>query len=109
MTTTKHTKTATRTTGAQVFLPLDKLKKSPVNVRKTPHGEVTLSALTASIVAKGILQNLTVAPERDLGGSETGPVRRVDDVIGAQGRFVGLGHGNLLRPMNGHGIMGPGG
>lgn len=58
--------------GAVLFIPLNKLKKSPKNARKTPHGETEIEALAASIAVKGLLQNLVVEPERDTDGSETG-------------------------------------
>jgi ParB family chromosome partitioning protein len=51
--------------GAEVFIPLHKLKKSPKNARKTPHSEAAIEAYAASIAAKGILQNLVVEPELD--------------------------------------------
>lgn len=50
-------------TGAEIAVPLNKLKKSPRNARKTPHGEAAIEALAASIQAKGMLQNLVVEPE----------------------------------------------
>ena len=58
--------------GAEVFVPLNKLKKSPKNARKTPHGEAEIEALAASIAVKGLLQNLVVEPERNADGGETG-------------------------------------
>ncbi|MBI2715686.1 MAG: ParB/RepB/Spo0J family partition protein [Rhizobiales bacterium] len=58
--------------GAVLFIPLNKLKKSPKNARKTPHGEAEIEALAASIAVKGLLQNLVVEPERDPDGAETG-------------------------------------
>jgi ParB family transcriptional regulator, chromosome partitioning protein len=58
--------------GSTVFIPLHRLKKSPKNVRKTPHPKADIEALAASIAAKGLLQNLVVEPERDGEGSETG-------------------------------------
>lgn len=58
--------------GSEVFIPLNKLRKSPRNARKTPHSEAAIEALAASIDAKGMLQNLVVEPERDADGSETG-------------------------------------
>ncbi|MBZ9803394.1 ParB/RepB/Spo0J family partition protein [Mesorhizobium sp. ES1-6] len=73
---TIHAKSAETTTagesGTEVFIPLNKLKKSPRNARKTPHSEATIEAYAASIAAKGILQNLVVEPERDGEGDETG-------------------------------------
>jgi ParB family chromosome partitioning protein len=58
--------------GTQVFIPLAFLAKSPDNVRKMPHSEASIEAYAASIAAKGILQNLVVAPEFDYDGTETG-------------------------------------
>lgn len=59
-------------TGAEVFIPLNKLKKHPNNARKTPHSEASIEAKAASIHAKGILQNLVVEPELDAEGAATG-------------------------------------
>ena len=58
--------------GNVIFVPLNRLKKSPRNARKTPHSEAEIEALAASIAAKGLLQNLVVEPERDDQGHETG-------------------------------------
>ena len=58
--------------GTERFIPLNKLKKSPKNARKTPHSEASIEAYAASIAAKGILQNLVVEPELDAGGAATG-------------------------------------
>jgi ParB family chromosome partitioning protein len=58
--------------GTEVFIPLNKLKKSAKNARKTPHSEAAIEAYAASIAAKGILQNLVVEPELDGDGSATG-------------------------------------
>ena len=58
--------------GTDRFIPLNKLKKSPKNARKTPHGKSEIEALAASIHAKGILQNLVVEPEHDNSGAQTG-------------------------------------
>lgn len=58
--------------GAAVLIPLDRLKKSPRNARRTPHAPAAIEALAASIQVKGILQNLVVEPERDADGKETG-------------------------------------
>lgn len=55
-----------------VLIPLNKLKKSPKNARKTAHGKAKIEALAASIHAKGMLQNLVVEPERDQDGAHTG-------------------------------------
>jgi DNA-binding transcriptional LysR family regulator len=35
--------------GTEVFIPLNKLKKSPKNARKTPHSEAAIEAYAASI------------------------------------------------------------
>ncbi|MBZ9698675.1 MULTISPECIES: ParB/RepB/Spo0J family partition protein [unclassified Mesorhizobium] len=58
--------------GTEVFIPLNKLKKSPRNARKTPHSEAIIEAYAASIAAKGVLQNLVVEPELGGEGTETG-------------------------------------
>ncbi|TWA88866.1 ParB/RepB/Spo0J family partition protein [Bradyrhizobium stylosanthis] len=58
--------------GTETFIPLNKLKKSPNNARKTPHSEAAIEAYAASIAAKGILQNLVVEPELDGEGVATG-------------------------------------
>lgn len=55
-----------------VLIPLNKLKKSPRNARKTPHSKAEIEALAASIQAKGMLQNLVVEPELDGDGGRTG-------------------------------------
>jgi ParB family transcriptional regulator, chromosome partitioning protein len=60
------------TSGSEIFVPLNKLKKSPKNGRKMPHGEAAIEALAGSIAAKGMLQNLVVEPELDAEGAETG-------------------------------------
>lgn len=69
---TKTTNPDTTRNGAEVLIPLNKLKKSPRNARKTPHSEAAIEAKAASIAAKGILQNLVVEPELDASGAETG-------------------------------------
>jgi ParB family chromosome partitioning protein len=58
--------------GETVFIPLNKLKKSPRNARKTPHTETEIEAYAASIAAKGMFQNLVVEPELDADGKPTG-------------------------------------
>lgn len=63
---------AVAASGETIFIPLNKLKKSPRNARKTPHSEATIEALAASIAAKGLLQNLVVEPELDAAGEPTG-------------------------------------
>lgn len=49
--------------GVEIFVSLNKLKKSPRNARKVPHGEAAIEALAASIQHKGMIQNLVVEPE----------------------------------------------
>ncbi len=58
--------------GETVFIPLNRLKKSPRNARKTPHTEAEIEAYAASIAAKGMFQNLVVEPEQDADGQPTG-------------------------------------
>lgn len=58
--------------GDVIFVPLNRLKKSPRNARKTPHAKVDIAALAASIEAKGLLQNLVVEPERGAKDKPTG-------------------------------------
>ena len=58
--------------GAVIDIPLNKLKKSPKNARKTPHAEAAIEALAASIAAKGMLQAPVVEPEVGEDGEPTG-------------------------------------
>ena len=58
--------------GTEVFISLDKLKKSPRNARKTPHREAEIEAYAASIATKGMFQNLVVEPELGADGQPTG-------------------------------------
>jgi ParB family chromosome partitioning protein len=58
--------------GDIIAVPLNKLKKSPRNARKTPHAPEHVAALAASIAAKGMLQSPVVEPELDKGGEPTG-------------------------------------
>lgn len=58
--------------GVEIFVPLAKLKKSPRNARKVPHGEAAIAALAASIQHKGLIQNLVVEPETKDDGTPTG-------------------------------------
>ena len=51
------TETVAMAAGAsrsEIFIPLNKLKKSPRNARKTRHTETHIEALAASIAAKGM-------------------------------------------------------
>jgi ParB family transcriptional regulator, chromosome partitioning protein len=63
----------TKATIASVTMdiPLNKLRPSPGNVRKSGV-EVGLEEFAASIAAHGLLQPLVVAPERSGEGEETG-------------------------------------
>lgn len=58
--------------GQDIFVPLDRLKKSPRNARRTPHAAADVEALAASIAVKGVLQPPVVEPERTADGQETG-------------------------------------
>jgi ParB family chromosome partitioning protein len=55
-----------------IDVPLNKLKKSPRNARRTPHAESDIETLAASIAAKGVLQAPVVEPETDEAGAATG-------------------------------------
>jgi ParB family transcriptional regulator, chromosome partitioning protein len=55
-----------------IDVPLNKLKKSPRNARRTPHAEADIEALAASISVKGVLQAPVVEPETDEEGTPTG-------------------------------------
>ncbi|WP_374452896.1 ParB/RepB/Spo0J family partition protein [Phenylobacterium sp.] len=58
--------------GAEIAIPLNKLKASPKNARRTPHSAEAIEALAASIAAKKMLQKPVVEPELDEGGTPTG-------------------------------------
>ena len=58
--------------GAEVIVPLNLLKVSPRNARKTPHSTQAIEALAASIKAKGVLQPPVVEVETDAEGQPTG-------------------------------------
>lgn len=58
--------------GDVIDVPLNKLKKSPRNARRTPHAEADIEALAASIAVKGVLQAPVVEPETDADGGPTG-------------------------------------
>jgi len=58
--------------GEVLLIPLNKLKKSPRNARKTAHSHAHIEALAASIGAKGMLQNLVVEPDTNAKGEPTG-------------------------------------
>ncbi|ONH81894.1 chromosome partitioning protein ParB [Roseomonas mucosa] len=83
-TTATVSEAPTAENGAVLFVPLNKLKKSPRNARKTPHSEAHIEALSASIAGKGMLQNLVVEPETNAEGEPTGSY------------FVTIGEGRRL-------------
>ncbi len=58
--------------GAEITVPLNRLKASPKNARKTPHAAATIEAFAASIKAKGVLQPPVVEIERKEDGTPTG-------------------------------------
>ena len=58
--------------GAELIVPLNRLKASAKNARKTPHSPATIEAFAASIKAKGVLQPPVVEVERDGEGVPTG-------------------------------------
>lgn len=58
--------------GDVIDVPLNKLKASPRNARRTPHAEADIEALAASIAVKGVLQAPVVEPETAAEGSPTG-------------------------------------
>ena len=58
--------------GAELIVPLNRLKASPKNARKTPHSPATIEAFAASIKAKGVLQPPVVEIERNDEGAPTG-------------------------------------
>uniref|UniRef100_UPI0030198D97 ParB N-terminal domain-containing protein n=1 Tax=Sphingobium aquiterrae TaxID=2038656 RepID=UPI0030198D97 len=67
-----ETEAAEPVSGVEIFVPLAKLKKSPYNARKVPHGEAAIEALAASMQHKGLIQNLVVEPETKEDGTPTG-------------------------------------
>ncbi|MGD9664298.1 MAG: ParB/RepB/Spo0J family partition protein [Novosphingobium sp.] len=67
-----ETTAAEPVSGVEIFVPLNKLKKSPRNARKVPHGESAIEALAASIAHKGLIQNLVVEPAVKDDGTPTG-------------------------------------
>lgn len=67
------------------LIPLNKLKPSAVNVRKTGR-EVGIDQLAASIAAHGLLHPLTVAPELGNSGKPNGKYA----VIAGGRRFAAL-------------------
>lgn len=69
---TVATEATTPAHGAEITVPLNRLKASPKNARKTPHSPATIEAFAASIKAKGVLQPPVVEIERDGEGVPTG-------------------------------------
>ena len=63
MTKKKQQTTIVPPSGTVLDIPLNRLKKSPNNARKTPHPKADIEALAASIVANGMLQSPVVEPE----------------------------------------------
>jgi ParB family chromosome partitioning protein len=55
-----------------LFVPLNRLKKSPKNARKVPHTKAEIRAFAASIGALGMLQYPVVEPELGPKGRPTG-------------------------------------
>jgi ParB family chromosome partitioning protein len=55
-----------------VFVPLNRLRKSPKNVRKVPHTKGDIKAFAASIASVGMLQYPVVEPELGPKGKPTG-------------------------------------
>lgn len=72
MTKRKNAQATAPENGSVLFIPLNKLKNSPRNARKTPHPKADIEALAASIAASGMLQSPVVEPERDAEGAFTG-------------------------------------
>jgi len=73
MTITTETHQTQRLQDGAVFdAPLNALKPSPRNARRTPHSPAAVEAMAASIAAKGVLQAPVVEPEVDAAGEPTG-------------------------------------
>ena len=58
--------------GAEIVVPLNRLKASPRNARRTPHSPSAIEAFAASIKTKGVLQPPVVEIERSEDGTPTG-------------------------------------
>lgn len=58
--------------GAEIVVPLNRLKASLKNARKVPHSAATIEAFAASIKVKGVLQPPVVEIERGEDGTATG-------------------------------------
>ena len=65
-------RTKSNATKKVILVPLDKLKKSPKNVRKMAHEKADIMALAASIGAVGMLQFPVIEPEIGANGKPTG-------------------------------------
>ncbi|MEN5146574.1 ParB/RepB/Spo0J family partition protein [Brevundimonas diminuta] len=61
--------------GAEIVVPLNRLKASPRNARKVKHSQEAIEALAASIRVKGVLQPPVVEIERGQDGVATGNYR----------------------------------
>ena len=67
-----HEGAASDPRGVMIEIPLNKLKASPRNARKTPHSLEAIQALAGSIAAKTLLHAPVVEPEIGEGGTATG-------------------------------------
>ena len=81
--------------GAEIVVPLNRLKASPRNARKVKHSAAAIEALAASIRAKGVLQAPVVEIERDREGATTGNylVTIGETDMAAIGTFIAQGDG----------------
>jgi ParB family transcriptional regulator, chromosome partitioning protein len=70
--TAQHQPQAEARQGDLILVPLDKLKASPRNARRTPHAQADIETLAASIAAKDVIQPPVVEPELDSEGLPTG-------------------------------------
>ncbi len=66
---TKHVKIALNVSRD---IPFSQLVLSQANVRRVKAG-VSIDTLAADIARRGLLQSLSVRPQRDVEGNETGP------------------------------------
>ena len=69
---THETPSAAPLHGAELIVPLNRLKASPRNARKAPHSAATIEAFAASIRVKGVFQPPVVEPELNGEGEPTG-------------------------------------
>jgi hypothetical protein len=70
-------------TETTLFIPLNRLKKSPKNVRKTPHPQADIEALAASI------RSMRCSRSRELGAGPRRHRGHVKQIFG----FTGPEHG----------------